>query len=95
MPIISYYRALSTAVNRLLLVMTHFSKVTFEIGPRFEDSEKLTRRDLRFASSLIGFVLALYWVCIGFVLALIGFVLALIGFVLALFSHSLQLAIFS
>jgi len=32
-----------------------------EIGPRFEDSEKLTRRDLRslrdkFASSLIGFV---------------------------------------
>ena len=34
----------------------------FEIGPRFEDSEKLTRRDLRslrdkFASSLIGFVL--------------------------------------
>jgi len=27
----------------------------FEIGPRFEDSEKLTRRDLRFASSLIGF----------------------------------------
>jgi len=34
------------------------------IGPRFEDSEKLTRRDLRplmgkFASSLFGFV----WVC--------------------------------
>ncbi len=33
----------------------------FEIGPRFEDSEKLTRRDLRFALSLklalIGFVL--------------------------------------
>jgi len=37
----------------------------FEIGPRFEDSEKLTRRDLRslrdkFASSLIGFELALF-----------------------------------
>jgi len=35
---------------------------SFEICPRFEDSEKLTRRDLRslrdkFASTLIGFVL--------------------------------------
>jgi hypothetical protein len=34
----------------------------------------------------IGFELALYWVCIGFELALIGFELALIGFELALFS---------
>ena len=46
-----------------------------KIGPRFEDSEKLTRRDLRslrdkFASTLIGFVLALFWHCIGFELAL-------------------------
>ena len=37
----------------------------FEIGPRFEDSEKLTRRDIRplrgkFASTLIGFELALF-----------------------------------
>ena len=32
----------------------------FEIGPRFEDSEKLTRSDLRFASTLIGFELGLF-----------------------------------
>jgi len=41
----------------------------FEIGPRFEDSEKLTRRDLRFASSLIGFdppSVGINWVCFGF-----------------------------
>jgi hypothetical protein len=75
-----------------------------EIGPRFEDSEKLTRSDLRslrdkFASSLklalIGFVLGLFWVCIGFDWLCIGFVLALIGFVLALFSSSFQLDLFS
>jgi len=39
--------------------------------------------------------LGLFWVCIGFELALIGFELALIGFELALFSPSVQLAIFS
>jgi hypothetical protein len=54
------------------------------LGPRVEDFEKLTRRDLRFASSSIGFALGL----LGFVLALgvpgerkMGVGLALFGFV--------------
>jgi hypothetical protein len=53
-------------------------------GPRFEDFEKLTHRDLHFASSSIGFALGLF----GFVLALgcdngrkMGVGLALFGFV--------------
>ena len=47
------------------------------LGPRFADFKKLTRGDVRFASGLIGFVLALRAPegrKIGFVLGLIGFV---------------------
>jgi len=43
--------------NRTIYYNIHHRRIKLALfGPRFEDSEKLTRRDLRFASSLIGFV---------------------------------------